>query len=257
MTAKSLWMTLLFAGMLTGAVRAETGTVTVLSEPSGCWVRVDSVLIGQTPLENLELSTGPHTITVFPHASGTWNIEERHFHITLAPGESRRLEAVFSAPAYVNSVPFGARVYQDTTLLGTTPLFLPLEQYGGRQLRMERPGYKSYTFTLRGDDGLLAHLERDEGLLAETAPPRFGGMFKQRHIKTKFSLLAVSVAAQWASFYFKNVADSRYDDYRRAADPQRAQQFWDETERFDTFSDVSLGISYASLAGLIYYVVWK
>ena len=74
---------------------------------------------------------------------------------------------------------------------------------------------------------------------------------------TGIIFLALTVASHWASFYFKNKADDRFEQYEAAADPTLSQQYWDETQRFDLLSEVTLGISYASLAGFIYMVVWK
>ena len=101
-------------------------------------------------------------------------------------------------------------------------------------------------------------MEKEAASDSESLPSSatLGGM-ASKHSRTKLALLAVSVSTQWLGFYFQNEADKNFDRYEAAADPAKAAEYWDNTRRNDRFTTVSLSVSYAALAGLIYYVVWK
>jgi len=235
----------------------EKGTLTVVSEPEQCWVRIDSVLVGKTPLENLELSVGEHIVIVYPPQKGLWNIEEKMYHISISNDSPTDVNAIFSNPVFINTMPYGATLFSDTTNFGNTPLYLPFDENRGKSFRLIKNGYKPYEFRLTSPASILAELEQDANYMEEKPKPQLLGLIPRRHVKSKFTLLAVSVATHWASFYLKNRANNNFDKYEASSDPVQTEKFWNSTRKYDRLSDITLGISYASLAGLIYMVIWK
>ncbi len=240
------------------ALAQNGGTLTVTSQPSNCWVRIDSVLVGRTPIESFELSPGEHLVQVYPPQTGLWNLQEHVSRVIIHSGQEVRVHARFSTPVLINSVPYGAELFQDTTRLGLTPLYVPFEEYRGKLFRLVKEGYRPYEFRLTERKPLLARLQKAEPE-AVSSPSRgkLLGFISRRNLKSKFSLLALTVATHWASFYFKNVADSNFDKYKRTADPHLRQRYWDNTRKYDRFSAIALGASFVSLGGLIYMVIWK
>ena len=234
-----------------------TGKLNIFSQPEGCWVRIDSVLVGKTPIESLELLPGTHTVLVYPPQNGVWNIEYQAYTVTLQPGQSETVRAVFQAPVYINTSPYGAAIYSDTAFIGKTPIYLPFEKVRGKSYTIKKEGYKPHTFTIDTPLSRFFQLEKDDSFIAERHKPDFLGVIPKQHLKSKFSLLALSVVSHWTAFYLKNIADDNFRNYQRATDPQNIKRYWDKTKKYDRLSDISLGISYASLAGLIYMVVWK
>lgn len=235
----------------------EKGSISISSEPAGCWVRIDSVLVGKTPLNEFELAIGQHIIQVYPPNKGVWNLQEKVFDVSIASGTNNPLNAVFSSPVFINSVPYGAQLYTDNIALGFTPLYLPFEENAGKQFRLEKKGYRPYLFTLTSNQSIIAELQGEKGVVKDREKPRLLGFLPRTHLKSKFTLLAVSIASHWASFYFKNIADQNYEKYQQTADPQLMDQYWKQTQKYDKLSEISLGVSFASLAGLIYFVIWK
>ncbi|MGH1366095.1 MAG: PEGA domain-containing protein [Calditrichia bacterium] len=233
------------------------GFLTVDSNPDGCWVRVDSLLVGKTPLQRYAIPAGAHRIQIYPPQTGIWNLQERNFDIEISAGAVEEIRASFSRPVLINSLPYGAQVYQDTTKLGITPLSLSFEQYAGKSLQVSKSGYAPHKFVLNEPIAILARLEKNDSFVEEAKKPQLLGVIPKRHVKSKFSLLALSVASHWAAFHFKNVADSNFDKYQLSGDPASRDRLFDNTQRYDRFSEISLGVSYASLAGLIYMVIWK
>lgn len=231
------------------------GYVTIRSKPSNCWVRIDSTVVGKTPLEKHELAPGLHYIQVLPKQTGTWNYQQATYQVRTVANKDTVINVHFETPILVNSLPFGATLTQDTTELGLTPLYVPFESFQNKEFMLSKPGYKPFVFTLMNRQAILAELEKDEDFVEQEAKPQFLGLIPRRHMKSKFSLLALTIATQWTAFYFKNLADENYEDYQQTADPIKQADFWDATERYDRISDITLGVSYTSLVGLIYMVM--
>lgn len=235
----------------------EKGTVSITSNPEGCWVRVDSILVGKTPLNTFALAPGSHIIHVYPPNNGVWNLQERVLDVSVIPNQDTPLNVVFSSPVFINSIPYGAQLFNNNTPLGFAPLYLPFEENKGKRFRLEKEGYKPFAFTLTTNQSIIAELERVSNFKNEKEQARLLGFIPKRNLKSKFTLLAVSIASNWASFYFKNVADNNFERYQQTADPRLMDQYWRQTQKYDRLSEIALGVSVASLAGLIYLVIWK
>lgn len=235
----------------------EKGSISVSSEPAGCWVRVDSILVGKTPLNNFVLVAGSHAIQVYPPNNGVWNLQERVLEVSVLPNQNMPLNIVFSSPVFINSIPYGAQLFNKETPLGFVPLYLPFEENKGKQFRLEKEGYKPFSFTLTTNQSIIAELEKASNFKDEKDHSRLLGFIPKRNLKSKFTLLAISIASNWASFYFKNVADDNFERYQQTADPRLMDQYWQQTQKYDRLSEIALGVSVASLAGLIYFVIWK
>lgn len=237
----------------------ETGKITIYSEPSGCWVRVDSVLIGKTPLDSLVLPSGTHRISIASPERGLWFNEEKNFAVTIKPGKPQTISVRFSRPVFLNTIPYGAAVFSEAKLVGTTPLLLPYAHFFHKRLVFEKNGYQPDTLLLVSPRPVLIRLQKKPGFV-EPQLPKFPDLAlgeKKSYKKYKFALLATSVVSSWVAFYFKNVADDNFKKYRRTADPVLINRYWNKTRKFDRLSDVALGVSYTSLAGFIYFLIWK
>lgn len=235
----------------------QEGSITITSIPEDCWVRIDSVLVGKTPIFELPLAAGEHLIEVYPPEKGVWNIEEQIYRPIIHAGEESSIDVLFSSPVFINSVPYGANLFSDTTFFGVTPLYIGFEENQGNLFRLEKQGYKPYEFLLQENQAILARMEQGADYVEGMPNSRFLGFVSKKHLKSKFSLLALTVATHWASFYFKNKADDWHREYLTSSDPQDMQNAANKTQQFDTLSTVTLGASYVSLAGLIYMVIWK
>lgn len=234
----------------------QPGKLFVISTPPDCWVRIDSVLVGKTPLNGIEITPGKHLIQVSPPETGLWQLTDKIFTVDIKPGAPLSVRAEFDRPIVINSIPYGAEVLRDSIPLGTTPLYLAFSENRGHLFRLFKQGFEPYEFKLTERKSLLVRLTQSSEIVPIEKKPRFLGLVSRKKNKNKFALLAVTVATHWASFYFKNIADDRYNKYLRTANPELIDSYWNQTRKYDRLSEISLGISYASLAGLIYLVVW-
>lgn len=254
---KSLVQLNLFILLVMQPVLAQNATISINSSPSQSWVRIDSVLVGRTPLTDIQVEAGAHLIHIAPPKGGVWNYEDKHIEIVMAESQDTTLSIQFDRPVFVNSIPYGAHLKADHEHIGITPLYLSFESNSGASFQIIKEGFEPYHFVLSEPEPILAKLKRKEGYTEhEKQKPRFFGLMPKKHVKSKFTLLALTVAAHWTSFYFKNMADQKFDDYLRTADPQLMKKHWDDTKKYDRLSEISLGVSYVALTGLIYMVVW-
>lgn len=243
--------------LLTQLAHAQGGRVSIQTSPRECRVYIDSIALGETPLIDIALPPGPHLIRIAPPRGGAWNYEDKEIEIFVKDEWDTTLNVTFSRPVFINSIPFGAHLKTRDEHLGITPLYLPFESYKDYSLQIIKDGYEPYSFVLREPQPIIARLVKKEGYVeAEKQKPQLFGVLPKQHVKSKFALLALTVTTHWASFYFKNVADDKYQAYLHTADPQLIDKYWKETRRYDRLSDITLGVSYAALAGLIYMVIW-
>lgn len=255
MKTLSKWIVLIL--FLTVAVMARNNQIAINSTPSNSWVRIDSILVGKTPLADIQLQPGMHVIDIAAPKGGIWNYQDKIISINLRENQDTTITVTFYKPVYINSIPYGAHLKSDTEYIGIAPLYLPFEPNRGASFKLIKEGYEPYSFALDKPNPIVARLQKKEGYVEpEREKPRLLGFLPKEKVKSKFALLAVTVAAHWASFYFKNVADEKYENYQRTANPQLMDKYWDETRKYDRLSDISLGVSYAALTGLIYMVIW-
>ena len=230
----------------------EAAYLTVYTTPPKVEIRVDSLQIGRAPLHRLKLQPGVHQVEALSPYSGLWNIQNKRVEIYLSPGQDTTLYIRFERPVFINSIPYHARIYLNERMIGETPLTLPFEKFKGKEFLLQKLGYQSTTFRLTSPEPLLITLQPITLTGEKGVPGSFTQSLFQSRLKTKFALLSGTIVAHWLSFYFKNVADKNYDLYLRTANPVAMQNYWNTMERYDRYSEISLGVSYAMLSGLIY-----
>ena len=151
------------------------GLATITSRPvSPAQVAVDGLEVGSTPIENLALSAGNHTIEVSAPLHLSFSKE-----ITIEPGDPPlTLEADLApnwAPVTVTSSPTGAEIRLDRSVVGKTPSTLEVEA-GAHALEIRKSGHKAASRSIRivageaVDLGLVT-LEPEDGRLTIVSQP--------------------------------------------------------------------------------------
>jgi hypothetical protein len=153
---------------------ANSGRLLIRSTPAGAEVVVDGQSQGVTPLTLRELAFGAHTIEVSHEGQ-----DAQRKQVTLSERRPARMvdfelrSTSVPAPAaaatnspgslQVTSRPSGALVFVDDSLIGKTPLLVSEVAVGARQLRLELPGYKTFTTSVQIEQGarlrVVARLE--------------------------------------------------------------------------------------------------
>jgi hypothetical protein len=165
---------------------APPGRMLVRSLPPGARVRVDGQARGETPVAVRGLTLGPHTLTVTAPGLPAWEREvtltadrpAQSFEVGLGAAGAGEAPAV-AAPApptqtspadqgpaaaaqgpavQIDSRPAGAQVWLDGRLVGTTPLVFRGVDAGSHAIRLELPGYRSWTTSVNVAPGAGARV---------------------------------------------------------------------------------------------------
>lgn len=144
-----------------------TGTLTVVSEPSGASVYADIrdsllTLIGTTPLA-VEISRGPHGIVVRKDGYEPYTTDVTIADAAVAVNVTLTAKPVEPArPAttrfYVTTAPSGAAVTIDGKSIGKTPIKGSDVTKGSHSVKITKDGYETYTAKLSfGDDPVVVN----------------------------------------------------------------------------------------------------
>lgn len=250
---KSIFILLMLFGISLQA-QQETARITIYSNPKNIQIRLNSLLIGTTPLEKFPIQPGHYTLEAISNEAGIWNASNITEDIYITAGQDTTIFIQFPNMVKINSVPFHAKLLQQNNFLGFTPANVDFESYRGKTLTLEKAGYKSQTFVLKTVDSRLFTLEPLDISSGEENGSFSYSLFHSR-LKTKFVFLTGTVVTHWLAFYLKNVADDNFDKYNHTGNPALMKKYWDNTQKYDRWSDITLGLSYALLGGLIYTVI--
>jgi formylglycine-generating enzyme required for sulfatase activity len=151
------------------------GLVSIRSRPvSGATVVIDGEAVGTTPIDDVPLSAGDHTVEVTAPRHLATSTSFR-----IEPGDPPRvLETELEpnwAPVTVASAPSGAEVFIDGAAVGATPSTIEVEA-GSRILEIRSAGRKRVRRTLEVSAGEavdlgVVTLEPEDGRLAVTSRP--------------------------------------------------------------------------------------
>jgi hypothetical protein len=121
----------------------KTGSVSVLSVPSGSLVYLDQELLGSTPVTRSGLLPGSYLVRVEKEGYLTWEKS-----VTVHPDSSNILTAGLvsgSGSLSIKSFPWNAGILLDGQMKGYTPLLIQGLPAGSHSLEITKPGYQSKT----------------------------------------------------------------------------------------------------------------
>jgi len=234
----------------------DSANLSIFATPLNVKVRLNAVVLGNTPLLNVKLNPGVYLIEAIAAEPGIWYNTNISKEIQLYAGQDTAVYFQFPTMVKINSIPFHAQLTYENRFIGHTPLFIDFGQFRGKELLLEKTGYKTTPFILSTAKSQLFSLEPLD--FATTMEEENSFLYSLLHtrIKSKFLFLTGTVVTHWLAFYLKNLADDNYARYQMTGNPQLMQKYWENTQKYDRWSDISIGISYAFLGGLIYTVLW-
>ena len=143
----------------------------------------------------------------------------------------------FNSALYLKTNPQDVYVYGKDSLLGNTPLFVPVNY---DQIELSKPGYQSKLINLNQLNGnnLINLKYTGENIT------------KSFYEKDIFKILVgTMVLLGGTTAYFKLKADNRYDSYLSTEN----QSYLDQTKKFDTISGITMTALQINFGILIYY----
>ncbi len=156
-------------------MRKLPGIVTITTEaPAGARVRIDGIDVGETPLTDIPVEAGEHTLSI---------ARDRYLeHIQTIEIEGREVEQSFHAellPAWANvtlaTAPAGAEVMVDGEVIGSTPMTAEILQ-GQKQITLRASGHKAWQEEfdiIAGEDFVIPEVELEpaDGLVFIRSTP--------------------------------------------------------------------------------------
>ncbi len=131
----------------------ETGSVSVLSVPSGSLAYLDQELLGTTPVTRSGVEPGSYQVRVEKQGYLPWEKS-----LTIRPGSSNVLTASLvsgSGSLSIKSFPWNATILLDGQMKGYTPLLIQNLPAGSHNLEIEKPGYQTATQTVQVPAGSI------------------------------------------------------------------------------------------------------
>ncbi len=234
--------------------------LTVRSTPEGLPVFVDGKNAGATPLQKFPVPSGAHEIVVRSAHATSWLDEDWLKRVTLHAGDTLVLSAQLRKGYLLNSVPYGAEVWRESELLGTTPYILRLPDNETARIEIRLPGYQSIKLEVGGKHELLVQkrnyeivLERDFNFAAlqqqEAAQQRVNA---GKYRKLTYVSAALSVASGIGSVLLKREADAAYDKYLVTGDPALRDHYFNRAEKYDRYYSAAFAAFEVSFAVSFY-----
>ncbi|MDZ7267989.1 MAG: hypothetical protein ONB48_10195 [candidate division KSB1 bacterium] len=227
--------------------------VSILSRHAGLPVFLDDIQIGVTPLHHYRVAAGEHEFGVRRSDSSSWLASDWIQRVTLAAGDTVTLVAEFYRSYFITSTPYGAEVWREHKLEGTTPLVLRLPEQARTTVEVVMPGYYPRVLELApppGEAGLAEPVRHFELVLEKD--PAFASRHEQasharerrrvRYLGLTYLAAGASLAVGVAAIYFKHEADQAYRQYQSYGDPVLRESYYARARRYDRYS----GAAFAS-----------
>lgn len=198
-------------------------------------IYVADSLIGRGNTD-IELTRGDYHISVMDE-SDRWNAKAFNDTLRIENCNDTTLTYTFKSEVYLNTEPQDVYVYQDSELIGHTPLFLPVNS---QKVVLKKPGF---------EDRSLPPDELASGtkiILKFNGEPVNKSFFERNIFKI---LVGGIVALGGVTAYFKLKADNNFDKYLSSGD----KYFLDQTNKYDLISGISFGALQISFGFLIYH----
>jgi hypothetical protein len=243
------------------SVPSPNAVISVESKQSGMPVIVDGKDVGFTPLHHWSLPPGKHEIAVRRSQPESWLDFDWVETCSLAAGDTLYLVAKFQKGYSISSTPFGAEVYVNGVLQGTTPLVLRLPGEETAHVELRKTGYQSaplhvgkpaegiaptrlYAVTLKPETDLTMMPE------VEKSSRR---LHLSRNRRISLAAAGLSLASGVAAILLKDKADHFYEQYLTASLPENREMYYQRTKDYDRYSGIATAVFEASFAVSFYF----
>lgn len=198
-------------------------------------IYIDSTLAGKGNIQ-IKLNNGRHYIIVMEE-SDRWDAKSFSDTLIVHDCKDTVMNFRFKSEVYLDTEPQDVYVYEESKLVGHTPMFLSLNN---ENLILKKEGYEQRIINPK-------NLNTNEKIkLKFTGLLKDGNFFEKNAFKM---LVAGIIALGGVSAYFKIKADKNFDNYESTG----AKYYLDQTHKYDLFSGISFGALQVGFGFLIYY----
>ncbi len=223
----------------------NTGYLSVSIE-EGMQIYIDTTYIGEYSFSYMELPIGDYEVHVYYDKSNDWSDRGITKYISIMENEYVKLDFTTADKIKILSLPIGGQVYAGEEFIGRTPLSFDRSLIGNQTIKIEKSGYSNQSFQLVGNQKeykfSLQPVKNDPRSNVTRVSESNGGLKWYRE-----GLVVSSLVASWASFYYKRQADQSYAKYQVTSDSRRRFAYWNQTRQYDTFAEIAIGVSVATL----------
>ena len=217
-------------------------------------VYLDNVYIGKTPLLKYSLFPGKYTIRVQNPNPLNWLSRDWESTFSINNHEHRIIVVQFSHMYWIGSTPTSASIYVDGYLIGKTPTAVTLSDSSIHYLTLEYPGYQSYTIDLNTPLPEIIHVILEKTSANKTiTPKKYFSLRSRKNWIIGSGILAL--ASGVAGYYYKDRAERAYQNYLQLGNPEQMNRYFDDSQRFDTYSGILYGIGEICLGITIYLAI--
>jgi hypothetical protein len=231
------------------------GTLTIISEPSGADVYLDSLYVGKTPLRGLSMPGRLYRVKFFYPSVMAWNAIVREDTVRVTPQSETEKTLELGDVATIQSVPSGGKVIYQGRELGETPMYLrSLARLSG-ELFVEKEGFEPQR--------VLLNKTEEQAIVARLLPKRSGGgtgpldslPADQKAISSQnwplYASGSTMLVSGVLSAYLKDQANREFDRYLQSRNPALLSS----TRRLDRAAVIALVVSQLSFAVLSYLLL--
>lgn len=223
-------------------------------------VLINHKLVGKTPLRRFPLLAGQYEIIVQADTEASWFDEDWREQVSLRPGDSISVIARMRRGYRINSIPYGAEVWQADKLLGTTPYVLRLPENQSASLELRHPLYRAAQFEIGGRGEGLLHkrnfeivLERNFDYAATQQHERSEEQARRvKHRKLAYLSAAVSLASGVGAGLLKREADAAYEQYLVTGEATAREAYFARAEKYDRYYSAAFALFEVSFAVSFY-----
>jgi hypothetical protein len=210
--------------------------LTIISDIENVNIFIDDSLAGTGKNINAILSKGRHKIFALEN-SDRWVSKTFIDSLNITDCNDITLQYNFSDKVLLNTEPQDVYVFSNDSLIGYTPLLIPMEL---NNIRLEKNGFESKIISY-SDFGINKPVK-----LNYVGEYDDGNFFD----KTLFKILIGTMVALGATTaYLKLEADDKFAEYKITGDPALLEQ----TNRLDTLSAVTFVALQINFGAIIYF----
>jgi hypothetical protein len=229
-------------------------TVTLLTDPPGADLYIDSTYVGKSPLQQMSIQRGSHRIKAFYPSVFSWNASVKEEALEVPDTGNCEKRLVLERTLTIQTEPPEGDVLYNGKALGVTPLYVRGTSILGGNLVVQKSGYDSLTIPSNEiKEGFLRLQLRPAGGPGATRPEgdlRGPDLVATDHWPTYVSGLTM-IFSGVTSAYFKDQANREFDRYLLSKDPASLSR----TNKLDREAAISLVISQISFVVLSYFLL--
>jgi hypothetical protein len=213
---------------------AQQSFLTIHSNIEDAQIFLDTTFIGTAPLVNYPITPGRYLLSIFSARTSNWYRTTYSDSIIARNGENISKEIILDKIYYVNSIPSGANVIYNDSLVGITPTILSIKDSPGF-LKILKDGYQLVSIPLEENK-----LSINISLIPQNNLLNIQPTFLSRdgtQLQTSVYLWAGgTVAFGITAALCKIQADENYRKYRTTSN----EHYLKKVKKFDVISGISL-----------------